>query len=121
VQRALIALLVVACAFVLTGTSRGAIAPERVKTRVKLTSVGPEGLTGKVSSKAARCRKHRRVAVFYDSARYPERIGKTWTDADGHFALAAPPATGLYHAHVTKKRAGSHLTCRTATSELFRF
>jgi hypothetical protein len=90
-----------------------------VKTKVKLTSGGPGGAEGKVTSKQPKCMRKRKVTLTNVTG--PSKIiGTDKTDAHGRFNVVAPLTAGDYRASVAAKRVGD-LECKFAISATVHF
>lgn len=114
-------------ALVAAGGASEAIAGRNVKTTVKLKSVEPDGAKGKVRSKKAKCKRGRKVKLFYDlsksggratTARDP-KIGTDKTNRRGKFEIEQPLSAGAYYVKVAAKKAGK-TRCLRAKSKVTR-
>lgn len=111
-------------ALIAAGGASEALAGGGIKTTAKLTSVEPDGAKGKVSSKKAKCKRGRKVKLFYDvsksgindpSAKDP-KIGTDKTNKRGKFEIEQPLSAGTYYVKVAAKKAGKK-KCRAAKSK----
>jgi hypothetical protein len=91
----------------------------RVDTEAILQSVGPDGITGRVSSTQGSCRAQRHVTVYRvnTSASVPssEFVGATWTQGDGTWSVPGPMYPSQFFAVVDSKSA-KRVVCESDTS-----
>jgi hypothetical protein len=94
-------------------------AKHRVTSQVALQSVGPNGITGRVSGGARACRRQRQVTVYRANSEPAlpgaDVVASTWTHGDGSWALPGPQVPSQYLAVVGIKRA-QDIVCSSATS-----
>jgi hypothetical protein len=96
------------------------------KTTARLTSGGPTGAEGKVSSPRAACRRNRLVELFRENELDeddPQSYGTDRTNRRGAFNVDAALLAGEYFVRVKRSRFGgedNHI-CRAATSLRVRF
>lgn len=111
-------------ALVAAGGASEALAGGGIKTTVKLKSVEPDGAAGKVDSKKAKCKRGRKVTLFFDlsksgvtdpNAKDP-KIGTDKTNRKGKFEIEQPLSAGTYYAKVAAKKVGKR-KCRPAKSK----
>jgi hypothetical protein len=90
---------------------------ETVKSGVKITEGGPSLFKGKVTSNEAKCKKKRKVTLYYSTSPNPGKgqtsVGSTKTDRKGKWKLEDAFVAGYYHAEVDEDEKGD-LLCRSA-------
>ena len=103
-------------------------AGNKVKSKVKITKLGPTGSKGKVVSKQAKCKSKRKVVLFvlefqeaddvYSEPPPPEqrKVGSDKTNRKGKWAIQTSLDTGVYTAKVKPKAAGKK-RCKAASTE----
>jgi len=91
----------------------------RVISQVTLQSVGPNGITGRVSGGQRACWRGRQVNVYRANSEPAlpggDFVASTWTHGDGSWALPGPQVPSQYLAVVGIKRAKG-IVCTSATS-----
>jgi hypothetical protein len=120
---AVLLVVVLALAFGATGDAGAKTKPKhakhRVTSQVTLQSVGPDGITGRVSGGERTCRGQRQVTVYRANSEPAlpgaDVVASTWTKADGSWALPGPQYPSQYLAVVGIKRAKG-IVCSSATS-----
>jgi hypothetical protein len=117
-----IKMTVVLCALVagvLLSTMAGdAAARKPVGTTATLGSVSADGVSGRVSSPQAACRRQRTVTVYMRNSDSPPTavpFGSTITAGDGSWSIGRWAYPGEYYA-VVAARTPRHYACATATS-----
>jgi hypothetical protein len=100
-------------------TKKTGHAKHRVISQVTLQSVGPDGITGRVSGNQRACRRQRQVTVYRANSEPAlpgvDVVASTWTHGDGSWALPGPQDPSQYLAVVGVKRARG-IVCSSATS-----
>jgi hypothetical protein len=102
------------------GAKKGHAAKKpRVGSEAVLDSVGPDGITGRVSSAQGACRAQRHVTVYRvnTGASIPsgEFVAATWTHGDGSWSVPGPMYPSQFYAVVDSKSA-KRVVCESATS-----
>jgi hypothetical protein len=94
-------------------------AKQRVISQVTLQSVGPNGISGRISGDQRACRRQRQVIVYRANSEpaLPGRevVASTWTRDDGSWAVPGPQGPSQYLAVVGIKHAKG-IVCSSATS-----
>jgi hypothetical protein len=123
--------VIVLCIALTLATGVGLTADAAAKTKKKhrakvhetseiaLQTVGPDGITGRVSGNAKACRAQRQVTVYRvnsgPSVPSGEFVGSTWTRGDGSWAIPGPMYPSEFFAVVDTKRV-KRVACSAATS-----
>jgi hypothetical protein len=91
---------------------------------IAVESVGPDAVTGHVSSDGRACRVQRQVTLYRvnsgSSVPSGEFVGSTWTRADGSWSVAGPLYPSEFFAVVERKSAKG-VVCAPATSNSLRW
>ena len=86
---------------------------------IALDSVGPDAVTGHVSSNGRTCRVQRQVTLYRvnsgSSVPSGEFVGSTWSRADGSWSVPGPLFPSEFFAVVERKSA-KDTVCASATS-----
>jgi hypothetical protein len=83
--------------------------PSPIGSEVRIEDGGPSGASGVVISKAERCQRSRRVALFVKGrGGKAVKVDTTTTDAGGQWDIDTDLADGDYHAVAVKKLIKAH-------------
>jgi hypothetical protein len=118
IKKAVILCPLVACVLVSTMAGDAAAARKQVATTATLESVSADGVSGRVSTPQAACRRQRTVTVYMRNSDSPTTavlFGSTTTAGDGSWSVGRWAYPGEYYA-VVAARAPRHFACVTATS-----